>query len=69
MKVIPITEDSKAKLDAFLATIEGVRPAVFIGIDAENSPVIWVEKLEWKELAHIKMAFDMHVTRDWLGLL
>lgn len=71
MKVIQLSQDNQSKLQEFTAQIaEGkTRPAVYIGFDDDGSPVLHLGDMTWKELAHVKTAFDMHVTRDWLGLM
>lgn len=70
MKVIELSQINQEKLQEFLSDIAGdLRPAVFIGLDSEGSPVLHMADLSWKELAHIKTAFEMHIIRDWLGLM
>lgn len=71
MKVIELHPDNAKKLEEFLPSIaEGkTRPAIYIGFDDSGSPVLHLAKMTWEELAHIKVAFEMHVIRDWLGLI
>lgn len=71
MKVIELPKrDSKKELSEFLEKIakEEIRPGIFIGLDKEGDTVLSVAPLTWKELAYIKFTFDMHITRDYLGL-
>lgn len=71
MKVIELCEENQKLLKEFSGEIADspTRPALYIGFDAENNPVLHLCDMTWKELAHIKVAFEMHVARDWLGLM
>lgn len=70
MKVIELSPDKQQKLEEFAKDIiaEPTRPAIYIGFDRDGQPVLHLADMSWKELAYVKTAFDMHVTRNWLDL-
>lgn len=70
MKVIEIKKDDTEKLKNFVdAIVDGkTRPAIYIGLDEDNEPVMHTTDLSWHELSYIKLAFDAQITRAWLGI-
>jgi hypothetical protein len=70
IKMRPSKEDV---LNTFLDEIKehsnAVRPMIFIGMAEDGHPVLHLMDMSWAELAHVKTAFEMHVTKDWLGML
>lgn len=70
IKMRPSKEDILATfLDEIKTKSNAVRPMLFIGMAEDGHPVLHLMDMNWAELAHVKTAFDMHVTKDWLGLL
>ena len=71
MQVIQLHEENQEALQKFVKymTDSPTRPAIYIGLDDRGEAVLCLGDLTWKELAYIKTCFDMHVTKDWIGLL
>lgn len=67
MKVIEFTKSNRDKLEEFIKTITDgdTTPAIYIGLDTNKDPVLYMADLSWKELAYIKTALDMHIINDW----
>jgi hypothetical protein len=72
MKVVELSKLNSDKLKDFLGEISdhgNLKPAFFVGIDPAGEAVLFTGKMSWQEFAYVKQSFDMHCTRDWLGLL
>jgi len=67
MKVIELKSVVHDELSAFIRSIEATKltPMIFIGLDEDGEPVLYTAKMNWKEFAYIKMAYDMYCIKEW----
>ena len=69
MKIVHIKEEDSAIMETFLDDIKKHsstrKPAMFIGWDNEDEPVLHLMPMSWKQLAYLKVCIEQHVNWQW----